>query len=135
MNKIEQAYINGFIKAAQPNNFEPYYKDGIQSSPLSLLTGSIAPIKGSTETVYDAMLRNQSDQQKLNLGSQALASTPMFSNLGMRPNNPFTKLLSYYMSQPSSTVSKVLRPFLGGNPVAASNDTYNSLKGLSGMNL
>jgi hypothetical protein len=130
MSNTERAFIAGFIKAASdPAFFEPYYKDnGITTSPLSLLTGYVAPIKGARENVYDAMLRRQNDLNKLDIAGNALST-----GLGMNRNSPLINPLAYYATQPNNYASKILSPLLGGDPVKANISSYNSLKGAGGL--
>jgi hypothetical protein len=88
------------------------------------------PKPSSGQSEYDAFLQKERSAHFMNLQRSQFANNPLFESTGM--SGGLMNQLGI-MASPDSSISRLLSPVLGGNPMAASMGLYASMAGANVM--
>lgn len=116
-------------------DFSQYNRGANTGNPIADMLGmlmmghSFAPTPQGNQSVYDSYLIRERSRQFLNIQQTAFANNMMFRAAGFNPQSGAMLGAGLAFGGPDGLGTRLVAPFVGGNPVAAQMGLYANLTG------
>lgn len=92
---------------------------------------NLMPQPRDGQDMYDALIQRERSQHFMNLQSSSFSNNMLNQSLGI--SGPAAAIVGRMAGSPEGGLARMMSPMLGGNPMAASMQTYAGLSGASTM--
>jgi hypothetical protein len=92
---------------------------------------NLLPRPRNGQDMYDALIQRERSQHFMNLQSSSFSNNMLNQAMGL--SGPAAAMVGRMAGSPDGGLARMLSPMIGGNPMAASMQTYASLSGASTM--
>lgn len=92
---------------------------------------NLMPQPTNGQDMYDALMQRERSQHFMNLQSSSFSNNMLNQSLGI--SGPAAAMVGRMAGSPEGGLARMLSPMVGGNPMAASMQTYAGLSGASTM--
>lgn len=103
----------------------------INAAMHGLFGRNLMPEPRNGQDMYDSLIQRERSQHFMNLQSSGFSNNMLNQSLGL--SGPAATMVGRFAGSPDGGLARMLSPMVGGNPMAASMQTYASLSGASTM--